>query len=343
MNKTKRLKMKRLQKKISLCMVVVIAILCGANGDLLGNVTKAYKLDVKASSLQIKSEDMTESTQEPECSPEVVTPAPDVTSSAAVTATPEVTGNDNGVPKGEPTPLMVTAMPGVVIIDPTPIVFYTSTPLPTEIPRDDMPLPTATATAQPTEEPKGQEAIATQMPVPSTTLPPDSISDGSRDCIVSYVMNGGTNSDKNPTHVYGAGQKLYSPSKAGYKFEGWYKESLCIHKTTVIDPEGKSEVTYYAKWKKVVVGQAKILKVTRLKNGKIKVKVKKETGASGYQYVYSTFANMSLKSFVVSSKNPKTLSKTKKKCKYYIMVRIYKLDSCKRRIYGKYSKIKLIK
>lgn len=341
MNKTKRLKMKRIQKKISLCMVVVIATLCGVNGELLENVTKVSKTDAKASSLQIKSEDMTESTQEPESSPEFVTSTPEVATEAAVTTPTGVTGNDNGVPKGEPTPLMITAMPGVVITDPTPIVFNTSTPLPTEIPRDDMPLPTATA--QPTEEPKEQEASATQRPIKNTTAPSINIPDPTSSCDVNYVLNGGTNSSKNPTCVHNSGQKLYSPSKAGYKFVGWYKESLCIHKTTVIDSEGKSEVTYYAKWKKVVVGQAKILKVTRLKNGKIKVKVKKETGASGYQYVYSTFSNMSPKSFVVSSKNPKTLSKTKKKCKYYIMVRIYKLDSCKRRIYGKYSKIKIIK
>ena len=342
MSKIRRLKTKRLKKKIALCLVVVIATLGGVNGELLGSVTNAYKTDVKASSLQIQSQDMTEITKEPESSQETVTPAPEVTTAAAVTTSPGVTGNGdvNEYPKGETTSPASTEVPIISISNPTPVVLNTDIPETTEFPDDEAHLP---ITDEPTKEPEKTNLCATMIPEPNATAPSIDISGGTCDCVVNYVLNGGTNSDKNPSHVYSSGYKLYSPSKAGYKFVGWYKESLCIHKTTLIDPQGKSEVTYYAKWKKVVVAQAVILKVTRLKSGKIKVKVKNETGVSGYQYMYSIYANMSPKSFVVSSKNPKILSKTKKKCSYYIMVRIYKLDSCKRRIYGKYSKIKLIK
>lgn len=64
---------------------------------------------------------------------------------------------------------------------------------------------------------------------------------------IDYVLNGGVNSSNNySTYVEGSPLSFSVPSRNGYKFDGWYKESTFSNKITQTPNSGN--VTVYAKW-----------------------------------------------------------------------------------------------
>ncbi len=67
---------------------------------------------------------------------------------------------------------------------------------------------------------------------------------------ITYKLNGGTNSKNNPSTVT-TGKKvtLQAPSRKGYTFAGWYKESTFKTKVTKVTGTG-DKVIVYAKWNK---------------------------------------------------------------------------------------------
>ena len=66
---------------------------------------------------------------------------------------------------------------------------------------------------------------------------------------INYVLNGGTNSDDAPTQFnQGYGVELTIPTKEGYTFVGWSKDSAGKNIITEISPLEKSDVTLYANW-----------------------------------------------------------------------------------------------
>ena len=70
---------------------------------------------------------------------------------------------------------------------------------------------------------------------------------------VNYVLNGGTNNKSNPA-VYTketATITLKNPTKSGYAFLGWYKESAFKTKVSSIVKGSTGNITLYAKWEKV--------------------------------------------------------------------------------------------
>ena len=72
------------------------------------------------------------------------------------------------------------------------------------------------------------------------------------DCYtVTYKLNGGKNNTKNP-EVYsstGKDKTLKNPTKSGYTFDGWYKNSKFTgSKITKIAASTKKNITLYAKW-----------------------------------------------------------------------------------------------
>ncbi len=95
---------------------------------------------------------------------------------------------------------------------------------------------------------------------------------------------------------------------------------------------------------KIKVGKATI---SSLKNSKKKaavLKLKKVSGAKGYEVVYST--NKKFKKSVKRKTTKKlsvTLKKLKKNKTYYVKARAYKFDSNGAKVYGKYSKVKKVK
>lgn len=258
-----------------------------------------------------------EVTKEPESTKNpVATKAPIVSKAPITTQAPIVTK--------APEKTMVPIMP-------------TATPITTALP---IGAGTTTGSAVVTSKPASSTVENTSVPV-ATMKPDGSAVEEVVYCSVHYRLNGGTNAEGNPSRVYasGASYQLKDPKKKGYTFEGWYLESTFKHRVYYVEPNGASSITYYAKWKIVTVQKPKIISAKRLKSGKIRVKVGNNSGVDGYEYVYSQTPSMAKKSLVRSVKNPKDLTKLKKKGKYYIKVRCYKYDSWGRKVYGSYSKV----
>ena len=67
---------------------------------------------------------------------------------------------------------------------------------------------------------------------------------------IKYNLNGGTNNSKNPSYYYVTSSTIYlqTPTRTGYKFLGWYKESTFKTKVTSIAKGTVYNKTFYAKW-----------------------------------------------------------------------------------------------
>ena len=70
---------------------------------------------------------------------------------------------------------------------------------------------------------------------------------------ITYKLNSGKNNSKNPsTYTYTTKTiTLKKPTKAGYRFVGWYTDSKYKNKVTKIKKGSTGKITLYAKWKKV--------------------------------------------------------------------------------------------
>ena len=70
-------------------------------------------------------------------------------------------------------------------------------------------------------------------------------------CSVQYVLNGGENSQNNPTSFLvhnGSDISLANPSRNGYIFDGWYMDSEFKERIYDIDPRFEKDYIVYAKW-----------------------------------------------------------------------------------------------
>lgn len=85
--------------------------------------------------------------------------------------------------------------------------------------------------------------------------------------------------------------------------------------------------------------------IKSLKKGKkkVKVKIKKVSGAKGYQIQYSTKKSFKGKKSVYVTSRTKTIKKLKSKKTYYFRVRAYKLNGKKKVYSKKWSKVKKVK
>ena len=82
--------------------------------------------------------------------------------------------------------------------------------------------------------------------------------------------------------------------------------------------------------------------VKNAKGKKINVKWKKVKGAKGYQLQYALNKKFKKKKSIQTKKTKYTIKKLKKKKTYYIRVRAYKMNG-KKKVYGKWSKVKKVK
>lgn len=201
-----------------------------------------------------------------------------------------------------------------------------------------------------------EEPIKTQLPSDATAKPENNNSStitttkpdtnvSEEYCRITYQLNGGINHKNNPSKVKkrGVSVVLNTPSKAKYTFVGWYTDAKYTNKVTTVGNTSLSFLTLYAKWKKVRVKQVVLSYAKKKGANSILVKVKKESGVLGFEYVYAKDLYFKRKYRLRTQKNPKTLSKLNKKKIYYIKVRAYKLDSTGKKIYGIYSRIKKVK
>lgn len=92
----------------------------------------------------------------------------------------------------------------------------------------------------------------------------------------------------------------------------------------------------------VILGNAKISKVTNVKKYKAKIKIKKVAKAKGYQFKYAD--NKKFKKSIVKNTTKLTLTtkKFKKNSRCYVKVRAYAIVG-KVKSYGKWSKVKSVK
>lgn len=218
----------------------------------------------------------------------------------------------------------------------------TKPPVHTHVPIKPSPLPSylPECTSIPVATKKPGDTNAEK---PVTTLKPPSGEEGY--CQITYQLNGGKNHRNNPVKVKkkGVSVVLNAPSKAKYTFVGWYTDAKYTHKVTTVGNTSLSFLTLHAKWKKVTVEQVKFSVVKKKGKNSILVKVERENGVKGFEYVYAKDSCFKRKYRLRTQKNPKTLSKLMKKKIYYIKVRAYKLDSTGKKIYGTYSRVKKVK
>lgn len=80
---------------------------------------------------------------------------------------------------------------------------------------------------------------------------------------VTYVLEGGTNSEKNPeTFTLGGDGKLYSPTREGYLFNGWCTDAEHTNIVSSIDTSVEGDVTLYAWWIEIYDGKGYTLSYT---------------------------------------------------------------------------------
>ncbi len=161
---------------------------------------------------------------------------------------------------------------------------------------------------------------------------------------IAYNLNGGSISSGNPDSYYNQNLNLKNPTRKNYIFQGWYADSGFMQKIDSITPANNSDLTLYAKWSKVSVARASVKSVKNSAKKKVKVTIKKVTGAKGYRIQYST--NRKFKKGVktkATTKTSYTLNGLKKGKTYYVRVCAYKLDSQNNKVYGKYGTVKKIK
>lgn len=71
---------------------------------------------------------------------------------------------------------------------------------------------------------------------------------------ISYVLNGGTNSARNPGRLWWEELPFVPdiPVREGYNFAGWYADSGYAHKVTEIGPDTAGDLALFAKWTKAI-------------------------------------------------------------------------------------------
>lgn len=162
---------------------------------------------------------------------------------------------------------------------------------------------------------------------------------------VTFNANGGsvkTKSKQVLTETYYG--SLPSPARKKYQFTGWYTQKSGGSKvTSETMVTSRTDSTLYAHWKKITVGKCAKPSVKNSSSKKAVVKVKKVSGAQGYQIRYSLKSSMKSAKTVLSKSTSKTVSGLKKGKTYYVQVRAYKIDSSGSKVYGAWSSKQKVK
>lgn len=199
------------------------------------------------------------------------------------------------------------------------------------------------ASTAPTED-KTTATPTTDKPTVTPTEEPTTSKPVTNKVKVTYIANGGKAGAKSKTVTYKKEYgKLTTAKREGYTFKGWYtKRSGGSKVTSKTKVKKKGMIKLYAHWQKVKV--SKVSKITvKASKKKVTLKLKKVTGAKGYEITYSLNKNFKSKKKITTTKTTVNINKLKSGKKYYIKVRAYKTDSAKSKVYSSYSKVKSIK
>lgn len=172
---------------------------------------------------------------------------------------------------------------------------------------------------------------------------------------IDYQLNGGSfahlSSDYPTTfNVTSPSTTLPVPQRAGYRFDGWYKDASFQTATDTIptgtylnmDKSGNvPSYTLYAKWTSLSPAKVGKPKAVHSAQGKIKVTFNGVSGAQGYEITYATNKKFTKNKFTrdIGKKKSYTLSNLPTGKTYYFKVRAYAIDSTGEKCYGKYSSV----
>lgn len=133
------------------------------------------------------------------------------------------------------------------------------------------------------------------------------------------------------------------PSRENYVFKGWYLQKtggLRVSEKTIAN----SNARLYARWERVTVPKISRLYVWSENSAEAEVTYGGGSGANGYDILYSTDKKFKRNTLMVTtSDTSKTFTGLSKGKTYYFKVRMYKIDSTGKKIYGKYSAVKKTK
>ena len=158
---------------------------------------------------------------------------------------------------------------------------------------------------------------------------------------ITYHLNGGVNNKSNPSSYFRTDVSLKNPTRAGYLFKGWYKDSSYTNGITKISKTSACNYTLYAKWEKVTVSPSSI-KYYKSDGVGLRVYFSQIENADGYRIAYShssSFASGSVKYvYVEANKDAKLIRQSDCKRRYYVRIQAYRYDSTKKKIFSQYSK-----
>lgn len=162
---------------------------------------------------------------------------------------------------------------------------------------------------------------------------------------MTFDVNNGNPLENKYKYIYSGNAlgTLPTPRRENYVFKGWYLQKiggLRVAEKTIAN----SNATLYARWERVIVPKVSRLYAWSEKRAEAEVVYGGESGANGYEILYSTDKKFrrNIKKFatVGTSQTITGLSKGKT---YYFKVRMYRVDSTGKKIYGNYSDVKKVK
>lgn len=141
--------------------------------------------------------------------------------------------------------------------------------------------------------------------------------------------------------------KFKAAGKKGYVFVGWTYNGKLVTKI----PSSNKNIVLTAKFTKLTVGKANVLKVKGKSGAGVgfvassEKYTKKDGSKRGFRFRYSTSKSMKNAKYKTTglAKNVYTKTKLKKGKKYYVQVRYYYYDSTNQKVYGTYSTSKAVK
>ena len=158
---------------------------------------------------------------------------------------------------------------------------------------------------------------------------------------ITYHLNGGVNNSSNPSSYFQNEVILKNPTRAGYIFGGWYKDSSFTSPITKISKTSACNYSLYAKWEKVEVSPSSV-KYYKSDGVGLRVYFSQVENADGYRIAYShssSFSSGTVKYvYVEASKDAKLIRENDCKNRYYVRIQAYRYDSTKKKIFSKYSK-----
>lgn len=158
---------------------------------------------------------------------------------------------------------------------------------------------------------------------------------------ITYHLNGGVNNKNNPSKYFQNDVTLKNPTREGYLFKGWYKDSSFTSKITKISRTSACNYVLYAKWEKVTVNPSSI-KYYKSDGVGLRVYFSQVENADGYRIAYShssSFAAGTVKyAYVEAGKDAKLIRQNDCYRRYYVRIQAYRCDSANKKIFSKYSK-----